>query len=122
MNNYQVFSVHNTLISTHNNAAVALKHALIYQHTTGHPAHVEQVPAAPVGAYCVVKFDDGDIVDGYYFSFGEYNEETEKDNYGVNDDRIFYYCDGGEAELIQLMSSEQDFKVLSYELEYKGDL
>ena len=119
MNTYQVFSVHNTLISAHDNAAAALKHALIYQHATGKPAHVEQVPAAPVGASCVVEFDDGDIVDGYYFSFGDYKEETETDSYGVNDDRIFYYCDGGEAELIELMRSEQDFKILSYELEYR---
>jgi hypothetical protein len=46
MNLYQVFSVHNTLISTQDNAALALKHALIYQHTTGQPAHVEQVTDA----------------------------------------------------------------------------
>ena len=46
MNTYQVFSVHNTLISAHDNAAAALKHALIYQHATGKPAHVEQVPDA----------------------------------------------------------------------------
>lgn len=44
MNTYQVYSVHNTLISAHDNAAAALKHALIYQHATGQPAHVEQVP------------------------------------------------------------------------------
>lgn len=46
MNIYQVFSVHNTLISAHDNAAAALKHALIYQHATGKPAHVEQLPDA----------------------------------------------------------------------------
>ena len=46
MNIYQVFSVHNTLISAHDNPAIALKHALIYQHATGQPAHVEQVPDA----------------------------------------------------------------------------
>lgn len=44
MNIYQVFSANNTLISAHNNPAIALKHALIYQHATGQPAHVEQVP------------------------------------------------------------------------------
>jgi len=43
MNTYQVFSVNNTFISAHDNAATALKHALIYQHVTGQPAHVEQV-------------------------------------------------------------------------------
>ena len=43
MNSYQVFSVHNTLISAHDSPSVALKHALIYQHVTGQPAYVEQV-------------------------------------------------------------------------------
>jgi hypothetical protein len=46
MNTYQVFSVNNTLISAHDNPAIALKHALIYQHATGQPAYVEQVPDA----------------------------------------------------------------------------
>jgi hypothetical protein len=46
MNTYQVFSVHNTLISAHDSPSVALKHALIYQHVTGQPAHVEQVTDA----------------------------------------------------------------------------
>lgn len=43
MNTYQLFTNNNTLISAHDNAATALKHALIYQHATGQPAHVEQV-------------------------------------------------------------------------------
>jgi len=46
MNTYQVFSVHNTLISAHDSPSAAIKHALIYQHATGQPAHVEQVPDA----------------------------------------------------------------------------
>jgi hypothetical protein len=46
MNTYQVFSVHNTLISAHDSPSVALKQALIYQHITGQPAHVEQVTDA----------------------------------------------------------------------------
>ena len=46
MNTYQVFSVNNTLISAHDSPSAALKHALIYQHVTGQPAHVEQVPVA----------------------------------------------------------------------------
>jgi hypothetical protein len=46
MNTYQVFSVNNNLIGAHDNPATALKHALIYQHVTGQPAHVEQVTDA----------------------------------------------------------------------------
>jgi hypothetical protein len=43
MNTYQVFSVNNTLISAHDSPSAAIKHALLYQHVTGQPAHVEQV-------------------------------------------------------------------------------
>ena len=46
MNIYQVFSVNNTFISAHDSPSAALKQALIYQHATGQPAHVEQVPDA----------------------------------------------------------------------------
>jgi hypothetical protein len=46
MNTYQVFSVHNTLISAHDSPSAALKQALIHQHITGQPAHVEQVSDA----------------------------------------------------------------------------
>jgi len=46
MTTYQVFSVDNTLIGAHDSPSLALKHALIYQHVTGQPAHVEQVSSA----------------------------------------------------------------------------
>ena len=38
---YKVYNLDNQLISAHDNAASALKQALIYQHTTGRPAFVE---------------------------------------------------------------------------------
>ena len=38
---YKVYSLDNQLISAHDNAATALKQALIYQHNTGRPAFVE---------------------------------------------------------------------------------
>jgi len=38
---YTVYNLDNQLISAHDNAATALKQALIYQHTTGRPAFVE---------------------------------------------------------------------------------
>jgi len=46
MTTYQVFSIDNTLIGAHDSPSLALKHALIYQHVTGQPAHVEQVSGA----------------------------------------------------------------------------
>lgn len=81
--------------------------------------------ANPIGAYCSIEFDDGDRVDGYYFSFGTYEADTNSegeifDNFGIPDSRIFYYAPEGEAELIELMKPNKwnDFKILSYTLEY----
>lgn len=72
----------------------------------------------PIGAWAEIAYiPEGDTLT-VYFSFAGFVEEAETDGAGVSDDRIFYYCDDGEAELRQLMSSDQDFKVLSYELEY----
>lgn len=82
----------------------------------------------PIGAYCNIKFDDGDEVDGYYISFSEppsfeedENPEGMTDKYGVNDDHIFYYAPDGEAELKTLSepNPRNDFQILSYELEYQ---
>lgn len=80
----------------------------------------------PIGAYCNILFDDGDRVDGYYISFSDVPDcddgklDVILDQYGVNDDRIFYYAPEGEAELIELSkpNPRNDFQVLSYELEY----
>lgn len=76
----------------------------------------------PIGAHCNILFDDGDEIEGYYISFGEYEDEAMTDSYGVQDDRIFYYAPNGEAELLELMkdNGNNDFKILSYELEYRA--
>ena len=82
---------------------------------------------SPIGAYACIYFkDDGQEVDGYYISFGTYRDDDEHqegeifDNFGVADSRIFYYAPEGEAELVELMKDNphNDFKILSYELEY----
>lgn len=76
-----------------------------------------------IGAYVNIEFNDGELVDGYYISFGTYRDDDEHegeiyDNFGVPDSRIFYYAPEGEAELIELMKPNKwnDFRVLSYEL------
>lgn len=83
----------------------------------------------PIGAYCNIEFDDGDKVDGYYISFSDEpdmdaydNEDAVKDQYGVPDNRIFYYAPYGEIELKELSKDNpnNDFKILSYELEYQS--
>ena len=78
----------------------------------------------PIGAYANIRWlDTNEEVDGYYFSFGEYDDEVDEDHdsYGVRDDRIFFYCDG-EHDLKSYMSKGvEDFVVLDYELEYQQD-
>jgi len=83
----------------------------------------------PIGAYVNILFDDGDTVDGYYISFGECQDDDDDaetleiyDTFGVLDTRIFYYAPAKETELVELMKDNpcNDFKILSYELEYKS--
>lgn len=74
-----------------------------------------------IGAYALIKYiPEGNEITAY-FSFGEYIEDKEADSFGIPDDKIFYYCEEGENELIQLQHrndfSDYDFQVLDYELE-----
>lgn len=96
MNIYQVFSVHNTLISAHDNAAAALKHALIYQHATGKPAHVEQVPTAPI--YEVQTLT---ICDGWINTWHEYDDDNNE---------IPMQFDSFEAALMELDNYIDDYQ------------
>ena len=82
----------------------------------------------PIGAYADITWNDGDMTDGYYFSFGDANVDEEEgmggdwlpDSFGVPDDDIFFYCNGGEAELKKYMTDNcQGFTVRSYELVYQ---
>ena len=72
------------------------------------------------GATATIRYNDtGETLAPVYISFGQYDEETERDTYGVNDLHIFFYCEN-EAELVDLMteSKANDFTVVGYELEY----
>jgi hypothetical protein len=78
----------------------------------------------PIGAHVNIKWTyDDEEVDGYYISFGEYDEDNAPycDSYGVSDDRIFFYCDGEHALKSYMTKGVEDFVVLSYELEYAQD-
>jgi hypothetical protein len=79
----------------------------------------------PVGAHCIIQWYDSGIEEEQYISFGEYDSEISEDfdSFGQRDDRIFFYCEGGEDELKGLMNlymstSHEDFVVKSYQLEY----
>ena len=81
----------------------------------------------PIGAFADILFNDGGSVSGYYISFSDpasFDETTgdySNDAYGVRDDQIFYYAPDGEAELKALSQDNpnNDFKILSYQLDYK---
>lgn len=55
-----------------------------------------------------------------YFSFGQEvrdsNDDVIMDSYGVNDTKIFYYCEGEEEFLRMCAHSEEDFVITEYEM------
>ena len=80
------------------------------------------VDKQPIGAHVHIKWTyDDEEIDGYYISFGEYDEDNESDcdSFGVPDESIFFYCDGEHALKSYMTKGMEDFVVLSYELEYK---
>jgi hypothetical protein len=72
-----------------------------------------------IGADVVVRYlDENEEGKEFetYISFGEYSEETNTDSFGINDNRIFFYCEG-EEDLKSLMTAgAEDFIVLGYTL------
>ena len=73
----------------------------------------------PQGANALIQYrDDAPAQDPMwvYMSFGEYDEETEIDSFGIDDNEIFFYTN--EAELIANAFGE--FIVIEYELEYEA--
>lgn len=116
MNIYQVFSVNNALISAHDNAAAALKHALIYQHATGKPAHVEQVATAPV-----YEVQELTICDGWINTWHEYDDDNNEipmrfDSFAAAlmelDNYIDDYQDAYEAGDIENPEDRSRFKIV----------
>ena len=78
----------------------------------------------PIGAYATVLWldgngepEDGTEYSNVYFSFGQFEDDTDCDSFGVHDANIFYYADG-EQDMERLKNSTWDFKVIDYELEY----
>lgn len=73
-----------------------------------------------IGAQCKLVFkDDPESILDRYISFGQHNESTDKDEYGVDDSDIFFYAHEGEKQLKVLMqNSAEEFIVKSYTLKY----
>jgi hypothetical protein len=79
----------------------------------------------PIGALVTFAWVNTDppVQDTAYFSFGTYDEVTETDSFGVPDTRVFYYVDGGEAGLKEMMDAVNppEFEIVSYELTYPSE-
>ena len=77
----------------------------------------------PIGAYATIQWieENSSEISGVYFSFGQFDEEKDTDTFGVDDGKIFYYAED-EHDMEALKQSVQDFKVLSYSLEYKHEV
>lgn len=78
-----------------------------------------------IGATVVLKWWHDEEPIGAYCSFGEYDEETERDSFGIEDVEIFFYFDGPE-ELQQVKEQDRStnslgFDILDYRLEYADD-
>ena len=69
----------------------------------------------PIGAKVTFEWVNTKEQVTSYFSFGYYDAEKNVDSFGVDDDSIFYYAEGVE-ELERLMTTPEDFKVISWEL------
>lgn len=77
----------------------------------------------PIGALVTFEWTDTTVQDTAYFSFGQYDEERDTDEFGVPDDRIFYYVFGGEDGLKGMMGADmqRDFRIIKYELTYPAE-
>lgn len=61
----------------------------------------------PIGVMVDYRFvNDTHTLEGYV-SFGEYDEDTDQDSYGIPDEYIFYYCESLQ-ELESLLGKDVD--------------
>lgn len=64
-----------------------------------------------IGATALCRWADTKEEREYYFSFGEYDEATETDGFGVIDGNVFYYCSEGELHSM-VGKDSNDFQVI----------
>ena len=71
----------------------------------------------PIGINATIKWKDG--VEKYvYISFGSYNEDTEADQYGFDDEQIFFYSNKQEVED---NTCSPEWTITDYTYQYKGE-
>lgn len=73
--------------------------------------------STPIGALVTIQWTDTKEQVDRYFSFGQWDEEINEDEYGVPDDAIFFYAFEGIPELERMQfSPEHDFLVIDWTL------
>jgi hypothetical protein len=77
-----------------------------------------------IGAYIKIRYnDENNRIANYYASLGTFNGRKNTDSYGVSDQEIFHYFDGGLKELKQSkgkkITYDLDCTLLDYQLRYK---
>jgi hypothetical protein len=64
-----------------------------------------------IGATALCKWVDTKEERELYFSFGEYEEATDTDGFGVYDGNVFFYTNEGEL-LAMVGGTSEDFQVI----------
>lgn len=73
--------------------------------------HNERERLMRIGATALCRWADTREESELYFSFGEYNEATDTDSFGVYDGNVFFYTNEGEL-LSMIGGISNDFEVL----------
>lgn len=72
----------------------------------------------PIGASTLLEWEDGGK-ESAYISFGQWNDDDEKDSHGICDDAVFFYAPDGVCEIEDMRTGYREgFNVLEYELIY----
>lgn len=81
---------------------------------------MEDTEIINVGAKAVIVYSHTKTTHDVFISFGEYNEQTGLDSFGMFDHHIFFYSNPKEVEEIFCSLDGHDgWEILEYELIYK---
>lgn len=71
-----------------------------------------------IGAWGIMRWSDTGEELQVYFSFGDYDETTDCDTFGVHDSKIFFYCIDEEELQSSMIGDEEHCTLVSYEIQY----
>jgi hypothetical protein len=73
----------------------------------------------PIGADVVYIWEDepSQQLNGY-ISFGQWEDDAEVDEFGINDLEIFFFSSAAELPTLMKAANGSDFQVLSFEYRY----